>query len=208
MQLPMVTDNGASTDVERIRSEVARGLQYTHQRANANTGKLLEVTAFAYSAIELLAEKGVLSIEELDERKKAVTGRVADRFRDIGMGVVHCEPDADKYAFEGTAEIDCADRLHLCHAACCRLAFALTRQDVEERVIEWEFGRPYLVRQDDDGYCTHLDRGTCSCSVYDQRPIPCRGYDCRGDQRIWADFENYVPSPDLDRLFEQTDGER
>ena len=199
MQLPMATDNA------HLRDEVARGFEYAHHRANTNTGKLLEVTSFAYSAIELLAEKGVISLEELDERKKQVATRLAERFQNTGMGVVHAEPEVDKYGFEGAAEIDCESRLPVCRAACCRLQFALTRQDVEEGVVEWEFGRPYMIRQGSDGYCNHLDREGCHCTVYDQRPVACRGYDCRGDKRIWADFEKRIPSPELERLFKPPD---
>jgi Fe-S-cluster containining protein len=49
--------------------------------------------------------------------------------------------------------------------------------------------------RDTDGYCTHLDRCTGGCRVYEQRPIPCRGYDCRKDKRIWLDFEKGVINP-------------
>jgi Fe-S-cluster containining protein len=189
------------------RDEVARGLAYAHNRANTNTGKLLEVTSFAYAAIEVLAEKGFISIEELDERKKVVAERLTEAFREEGMGVIRAEPDLDKYTFEGGpgAEIDCASRYELCHAACCRMQFALTRQDVEEGVVKWNFGKPYMIRQEQDGYCTHLDRGTCACTVYAERPVPCRGYDCRKDTRIWADFEARVPSPELAKLFPEED---
>ena len=59
-----------------MRTEIAGGLRYTHSRANANTAKLLEVTAFAYAAIEILAERGLISIEELDQRKKVIAERM------------------------------------------------------------------------------------------------------------------------------------
>lgn len=188
---------------DTTRTEVARGLAYTHNRANGNTSKLLEVASFAYAAIEVLAEKGFISIEELDERKAAVAERLSERFAHDGMGVIRAEPDVDKYAFEGGPgeEIDCAARVHLCRAACCRLQFGLTKQDVEEGVVQWEFSRPYMVRRLEDGYCAHLDREQCRCSIYAQRPVACRGYDCRSDSRIWADFDARVPSPELAKLF-------
>ena len=50
------------------RDEIAEGLRYTHSRANSNTAKLLEVSSFAYAAVELLAEKGLIDIEVLDLR--------------------------------------------------------------------------------------------------------------------------------------------
>ena len=199
MQLPM------ATDAIGLRDEVARGFEYSHHRANTNTGKLLEVTSFAYSMIELLSEKGLISLEELDERKREVSARIAERFQQTGMGVVHSEPEVDKYQFGDTAEIDCESRLPICRAACCRLQFALSRQDVEEGVVGWEFGRPYMIKQGTDGYCDHLDREGCRCTVYDQRPVACRGYDCRTDTRIWADFEKRIPSPELERLFAPPD---
>jgi hypothetical protein len=40
-----------------------------------------------------------------------------------------------------------------------------------------------------------MERGSCRCTVYDARPIPCRGFDCREDRRIWLDFEGRVPNP-------------
>jgi Fe-S-cluster containining protein len=185
-----------------LRDEVAGGLRYAHARTNANTGKLLEVASFAYAAIELLAERGLLQIEELDERKKAVAGRLLEKFIDQGMGVVHQKPERDKYAFEGEVRIDCENRVHLCRAACCRLRFALSKQDVEEGVVKWDFAHPYLIARGPDGYCQHLDRERLGCSVHAQRPVPCRGYDCREDKRIWADFENKIVSPELDKLFQ------
>ncbi len=51
-----------------LRQEVAEGLLYTHGRLNSNTSKTLEAASFLYALVELLNEKGVLTIEELDER--------------------------------------------------------------------------------------------------------------------------------------------
>ena len=73
--------------LDKLRSEVAGGLRYTHTRANANTGNLLEIASFAYAAIELLTEKGLLEISELDERKKAVAARLVEKFINEGMGL-------------------------------------------------------------------------------------------------------------------------
>jgi hypothetical protein len=189
--------------MEQLRDEVARGLEYTHHRANTNTGKVLEVASFAYAAIELLVEQGVLTVDDVDQRKSAVADRLVEKFRDDGMGVVRTEPEIDKYAFEGGVVIDCENRIPICKAACCRLSFALSRQDVEEGVLRWDFARPYMIAQGEDGYCAHLDRASHRCGVYQHRPVACRGYDCRKDSRIWADFDNRVPSPDLEHLFEE-----
>ncbi len=52
-----------------LRESVANGLLYTHSRLNANTRKTLESASFLYALVELLAEKGLITVEELDARK-------------------------------------------------------------------------------------------------------------------------------------------
>ena len=187
---------------EKMRAEVAGGLRYTHTRANANTAKLLEVASFAYAAIELLSERGLISVAELDERKKVIADRLVEKFRQEGIGAAYQDPEHDKYSFAATVEIDCASRIHLCKAACCRLRFALSRQDVEEGIVQWDFSHPYFIASGEDGYCRHLDRGCMGCSIHKNRPVPCRAYDCRQDKRIWSDFERRIVSPELEKLFD------
>jgi Fe-S-cluster containining protein len=191
--------------MEALRQEVAEGLLYTHSRANANTSKTLEVASFSYALIELLAERGIITIEELDERKKVVGQRLVEKFVDNGMGVALTKEEQDKYQYQSGVRIDCENRVHLCRAACCRLRFALSVQDVEEGKVKWELGHPYMIRQDADGYCHHFERQRSCCAIYDQRPMVCRGYDCRNDKRIWADFGKKLISPDLEALFKRQD---
>lgn len=186
---------------EQLRQEVVGGLLYCHHRANTNTSKTLEVTAFTYALIELLMEKGLLTEEELNERKREVGKRLVEKLKDNGMGVMLQGSEIDKYKFEGGVKIDCANWIHLCKAACCRLSFALSRQDVEEGIVKWDLPRPYMIRQGKDGYCTHLERGSCRCKIYENRPVPCRGYDCRNDKRIWFDFEKKIVNPELEEIF-------
>ena len=183
------------------RREIAEGLLYTHSRANSNTAKLLEVSSFAYAAIELLAEKGLIDIEVLDRKKKEVADRLVEKFRQEGIGAAYQDPEHDKYTFEKSVEIDCESRLPVCKAACCRLRFALSHQDVEEGIVQWEFAHPYFIAQGEDGYCNHLDRSCMNCTIHDNRPVPCRAYDCRNDKRIWANFDERIVSDELEKLF-------
>lgn len=183
------------------RDEVAGGLLYCHSRLNSNTSKLLESASFLYALVELLADKGLVEIQELEEKKVEVAARLLDSYLDRGMGVAMQEDERDKYTFNETVEIDCESRVHLCKASCCRMSFALSQQDVEEGAIKWDLGRPYLIAQDADGYCRHLDRESSCCTVREQRPLPCRGYDCRKDKRVWLDFENRIINPELEQLF-------
>jgi hypothetical protein len=101
-----------------LRQEVVQGLLYTHSRANANTTKTLEAASFLYALIELMSEKGLITIEELDERKRTVGERLAKQFRETGMGAVFQDPEYEKYSFDGGVEIDCENRIPFCRAAC------------------------------------------------------------------------------------------
>lgn len=50
-------------------------------------------------------------------------------------------PEHDKYNFEHEAQVDYQSRLHTCKAICCKFPFALSRQDVGEGIVCWDFGR-------------------------------------------------------------------
>lgn len=179
--------------------EVANGLRYSHIRINANTNKTLETASFLYALIELLNEKELLTIDELDARKKSVAERLVKKFTESGIGLMYQDPEYDKYSFEHEANIDCLGRLHVCKAICCKFPFALSKQDVEEGIIRWEFGRPYLIAHGEDGYCLHLDRETYQCTVRKHRPVPCRGFGCHDNEKwkIWDDFENMIINSEL-----------
>jgi len=179
------------------RSEVEEGLAYLHARVGAGAARVLESASFVYALIELLVERGLLSIEEIDARKKQVAPRLLKRFESQDEGVAIQHSAHDKYEARQEVQIDCASRLHQCKAACCKMVFPLSKQDVKEHVVHWDLGRPYVIAKGDDGYCHHLDRDGLRCTVHAARPLPCRVYDCRGDTRIWLDFEARVINPKL-----------
>lgn len=189
------------TDYEKMRDELAGGLLFLHSRANANTNKVLEVASFSYALIELLMERGIISVEELDERKRIVGQRLVEKFVEKGMGVALTKDEQDKYSFQDEVSIDCQSRMHLCHMACCRLRFALSVQDVEEGQVKWDLRHPYMIRRGTDGYCHHIHSETMRCSIYECRPITCRAYNCKTDKRIWQNFEQKIISPELGDLF-------
>ncbi len=101
----------------------------------------------------------------------------------------------DKYALapDELPAIPCAELLPLCRARCCTFRFALSQQDLDEGVVRWDPADPYYVLQSPTGACCHLaaDGG---CTVYSQRPRPCRVFDCRDDRRIWRDFALRLPA--------------
>jgi len=104
---------------------------------------------------------------------------------------------ADKYQVESSTP-PCDEVLHLCQARCCTFDFYLSTVDLDEGVLRWDHGRPYLIRQRADGYCVHNDAATHRCTVHAGRPRVCRTYDCRDDRRIWLDFAARIPAPPED----------
>jgi len=183
----------------KIPSELSSGLFYTHTRINFNTKKTLEAASFLYALIELLEEKGIISIKELDERKMKVAERLVKKFVESGIGFMYQDPEYDKYNFKHETNVDCKSRLHICEAICCRFPFALSRQDMEEGIVRWDFGKPYLIARGDDGYCVHLNRETYQCTIYENRPVPCRGFDCKDNEKwkVWLDYNKKTINPEL-----------
>jgi hypothetical protein len=92
-------------------------------------------------------------------------------------------------------DVDCAALLHLCHGRCCSFTVALSEQEVKDRQVDWELLKPYqLKKSKSTGYCSNMD---CNggCTKYEVRPRICRAYDCRGDLRVWLDYEKRIPAP-------------
>ncbi len=101
----------------------------------------------------------------------------------------------DKYATTPSSP-PCEELIPLCQARCCTLTFSLSTADLDEGVVRWDYGQPYLIRQRaSDGYCVHCDPDSRSCTVHAQRPRVCRSYDCRDDVRIWIDYDKRIPQP-------------
>ena len=200
--------NQSSERIWAISDDLSQGLLYTHTRINDNTKKILESTSFLYGLIELLSERGILSIEELDDRKRQVAERLVRKFTESGLGLMYQDPEYDKYAIEHASEVDCERRVPICRAACCRIPFALSKQDVEEGIIRWEFGRPYLIAHDAQGYCVHLDREAYRCTAYDHRPVPCRGFNCsNGDKwKVWLEYEGLLMNPEFEEQIVECNG--
>ncbi len=192
----------------KMEDDLCSGLLYTHSRITDNTKKILESTSFLYGLIELLKEKGFISIEELDNRKREVAERLVKKFAESGVGLMYQDPEHDKYTFEHEARLDCLSRLPICKSICCKFPFALSRQDVEEGIIRWNFSKPYLIAHGGDGYCVHMERNSHRCTVYERRPVPCRGFDCQnnGKWKVWADYEKQIMNPQLIEQINETNG--
>lgn len=176
--------------------EILQGFLHANRQLDTGMLKVYEASAYIYALVELLVAKGLIGIEELDARKKLVEKRLALSFQEANLGLKIQTPEIDKYSLENEVHIDCAERLHLCQGACCKLGFLLSWQDVQEG-IRWDLGRPFLIARGADGYCVHLDRQAGRCRIYERRPVVCRTFDCRNDRRIWLDFEEGIINPNL-----------
>ncbi len=188
------------TPPQALDRQTELGFMFDHSLLSELGRNLVASATSVYALAELLVEHGLIDATEYAVRREAVGKALAEQMAREGLTLALNEQHADKYALDDLPEIDCASRLHLCHAACCRLRFPLSRQDVEEGVVRWDLGQPYLNRRDDTGYCVHCDHQSHHCGVYANRPAPCRVYDCRADERIWEDFDAMVVSPDLQML--------
>lgn len=182
-------------DLER---DLARGLIAAHTSIGSTGADIQMLATHLYALTELLIERGTLSLHELDARKSRLAPQMAAHLREKWVGARMLADDADKYDPRREVKIDCAARVHLCQAACCKFGFFLSRQDLEEGAARWDVARPYHISQDPrSGACVHHDPATRACQIHDRRPLTCRVYDCRNDARIWADFDRMIPSPNL-----------
>ncbi len=172
------------------RYEVEEGLRFVmHHLTDA---KLVhaDVHATIKALIDTLIEAGAMTPEKFERRRQnnldMATSRIADR------PLAKLDHTLDKYALTDLPDVDCAAIMPICKARCCKLTVCLSRQDLDEREIVWDYGKPYQIRKKEDGYCAHNDPQTHGCGVYQRRPAICRSYDCRQDDRIWKDFEKHI----------------
>jgi hypothetical protein len=172
--------------------DVGNGLRFTHVMATETKRRVSELSATLSALLEALVERGVLGRTELERHLEEAAA--AERARVASEALVVLSDVPDKYALSNLPEIDCEARIPLCHARCCSLLFALSTQDLDERVVRWEYGRPYQIARREDGVCVHNERESRRCAIYEKRPAHCRGYDCRRDRRIWIDFERRIPA--------------
>lgn len=185
-------DRPTSVRPAPVPEDVGRGLRFGHLAQHQTRQRVTDISASFYALVETLVAHGLVPLDEYEKRREVTLERERKKQKDDPGPVV--SRIVDKYALEKLPEIDCDARLHLCKARCCTLVFPLSVQDLDERVVRWDYGKPYQIGRRPDGYCVHNAPGTCHCTIYAQRPGVCRQYDCRSDKRIWVDFEKRIPA--------------
>jgi Fe-S-cluster containining protein len=87
-------------------------------------------------------------------------------------------------------EITCST----CKALCCRLEVRLI-DDADEKIpielTEQVESLYYVMKREEDGWCTALNRETMLCTIYEIRPFLCREYQA-GDYDCMNERNKYL----------------
>lgn len=148
------------------------------------------VNSIAYLLVDTMSENEIDWDEEFaddpdyramspEQRNKLLS--LMEKMIDMGMAAIYGDED------EGLpdARVDCTKCIPNCKAKCCTLIFALTKDEVSHGHIQHNPVRPYFIARDEDGYCPHMNRQSYACTIWQDRPLRCRRYDCRDDSTIW-----------------------
>ncbi len=174
--------------------ELAAGVRRALELNERTETTVSELRLMLDTLLSILQARGQLSDGHL-----RVLEKLRERARLSDEKTVELNDVPDKYAVV-SSEVDCGNRMHLCHGRCCSFNVKLSRQDLEEGGLAWRIQEPYYLAHDKQGYCVYQVRETGFCGSYHNRPAPCRTYDCRNDLRVWLDFEKMIPAPMADGL--------
>jgi hypothetical protein len=126
--------------LDKLEKDLAGGLQFANLLASMNQENIRENTVLLHSLIEALISKGLIHVHELEERKKMVAESLSQYEEQKPR--VHLLDAPDKYVDGSELIIDCESRYSICKGICCTLWFALSVQDLEERIVRWNYAYP------------------------------------------------------------------
>lgn len=182
----------ADDDDPATRMDLEGALRFVHVMGMQTKADVFETSSRVLALLEEMIAHGQVDLPSYEARRERI--RAQQQAQMTKQSTVTVAPSVDKYKLTNLPEIDCVALLPLCKGRCCKLSFPLSFQDLDEGVIRWEYGRPYLIRQRaSDGYCVHSSAEK-TCGAYEHRPSVCRSYDCRNDKRIWESFEQKIPA--------------
>ena len=200
----------STAEFAELHRQVERGSLFTQATLQRGFERLSEAERLITTLTMALIAKGVVSGDELgvsveeddpDVIELDQDGRPVD---DTAMGggfqmankmnwpSIAIRVDPEDTADKAPVLVDCAARMHVCHAVCCSLKFPLSGAEIDSGHVKWDIGHPYVIRQRADGGCVHNDPESGHCGVYENRPGVCQRYTCYRDDRIWKDFDNMV----------------
>ena len=180
----------ADDQLGELEGQVEQGHLFLHSVLNDHAQHTNQVEAVINGLADLLVRLDVVAADDLVASVETARRSVAETRQQTSVGVAIRDDQANP---EVPADaIDCEARIPYCKAVCCRLRYPLTVAEIESGPVKWDLGRPYFNRQAPSGYCHCFDDSSHGCTVYEERPSPCRVYSCAGDDRIWKDFEGMV----------------
>ena len=171
----------------QLERQLERGYKFSQTVIGESMLRTSELQVLLHGLLDTLMAKGITTETELLSAMQKVRTELAERDELNWQRAMIRDDAADEK--KPVIAIDCQARLQLCKSACCKLQFALNIPELEQAEIKWDLGRPYFIRHDSNGYCSHLNCSSGSCDVYEKRPGVCRDYSCTEDKRIWTDFD-------------------
>lgn len=185
-----------------LERQVERSGMFMHASLDRIVGRVSGTETFVTQLVDLLRSKGILTAEDVGE---TAPDAGEDTGEDHGeASIAEEEPETSptpqritwpSIAFRTAGQdppppvaVNCGERMHICHAVCCKLNFALSPEEIDAGKVKWDLGFPYIIRHNAHGYCVHNDMQTGACKAYADRPGVCRSYSCANDSRIWKDF--------------------
>lgn len=181
-----------SDDIAELHRQIEAGALFNHTTFSHLAGHINEIESFLYGLIDLLILKKISDQSEIVQLANKASEQLVEWGQIATAGVAMRFDGAE----QPPAKVNCAERLHICKAVCCKLSFPLSQEEIEGGIVKWDLGRPYYNRSKENGYCVHIDQPCLNCKIYEHRPQVCKVYDCSNDKRIWKDFENMVLNED------------
>ncbi len=179
--------NNNNPTLSELERQLERSGFFTHSSLSNQAERINEIESFLYGLIDTLIARDVIDKNKLESRVKKVRNEILQKCEHFHAGIAISVDNTDNQ--KTFAPVNCEDRLSVCKAICCKLNFALSIDEIETGSAKWDLGRPYFIRQERNGACTHLKSNKQCCSIYSDRPKVCRKYSCAKDKRIWVDFE-------------------
>lgn len=186
---PELNELPAESPIETLERQVTLGAMHGHTTSSQLAERLHFLESMLYGLVDLLVNKRILGESELASSAHQMAQTIEERGERAHGGVALRVDSPDEQDF---TPVNCAERIAVCKAVCCRLSFPLTAEEVQNGQLKWNLGMPYFIRHDARGACVHQDDTTGACGVYAHRPSLCKRYSCETDERIWKDFDNMI----------------
>jgi hypothetical protein len=186
---PQPNELPAESPLEALERQAEQAALHAHTIDSQLAERIHALEATLYGLVDVLVDKRLIGESELAASAHGAAQGIEARAERAHGGVMLRVDPPDGDAF---TPVNCAERMPVCKAICCRLSFPLTAEEVQGGQLKWDLGRPYFIRHDARGACVHQDGASGACGVYDRRPSLCKNYSCETDGRIWKDFAGMV----------------